>query len=58
MGRDAEGMQVDTVGRGGSHIEDHMVHILVDHGKVSHVQTFGAEQQWAVLTALKASLCH
>ena len=53
-----EGTQVDTVDRGGSHIEDCMVHILVHHGKASHVQAFGAEQQWAVLAALEASWHH
>ena len=46
------------MGRGGSCIEDLMVHILVDHGKASHVQAFGAEQQWAVLMALEASWHH
>ena len=39
-----EGMQVDTVDRGGSHIEDHMAHVLVDHGKASRVQAFAAER--------------
>ena len=41
---DAEGMQVDTVDRGGGHIEDHMACILVDCGKASQVQAFGAER--------------
>ena len=38
-----EGTQIDIVGKGGSCIEDCMVHILVDHGKASYVQAFGAE---------------
>ena len=53
MGHDAEEMQVDTWVGVGSCIEDLMVHILVDHGKASHVQAFGA-----VLTALEASWHH
>ena len=53
-----EGTQVDTVDRSGSCIEDHMIHILVDHGKASHVQAFGAKRQWAVLMALEASWHH
>ena len=58
MGHDAEEMQVDTWVGVGSCIEDLMVYILVDHDKASHVQAFGAEQQWAVLMALEASWHH
>ena len=58
MGHDVEGTQVDTVDRSGSCIEDHMIHILVDHGKASHVQAFGAKRRWAVLMALEASWHH
>lgn len=38
-----EGMDVDTVGRDGSHIGDCMGGILVDCGKASHVQSSEVE---------------
>ena len=44
VGQDVEGMVADNVGSGGSHIGDHIAGILVDHGKASRVQVFGAEQ--------------
>ena len=38
MGHDVEGMDVDTVGRDGSHIGDHTGGILVDCGDVPRVR--------------------
>ena len=57
MGHDVEGMDVDTVGRDGSHIGDRTGGILVDRGKASRVQSSEVEHwgQQAALAVLEAS---
>ena len=52
-----EGMDVDTVGRDGSHTGDRTGGILVDRGKASHVRSSEVEHwgQRAALAVLEAS---